>query len=138
MKFLKNGMVTEMIWGSKMYEGAWRVRERERERERGRERERKRERDAVMISVYPFHCVHAGIRTIGVLTKLDLMDEGTDARDILENRVFQLRRGQSVESYLQTCTCGLVVHVHVCVYSRVYMYVCKAFSSSNYIVYLAS
>ncbi|KAK0403732.1 hypothetical protein QR680_017093 [Steinernema hermaphroditum] len=34
-----------------------------------------------------------GRRTIGVLTKLDLMDEGTDARDILENRVFQLRRG---------------------------------------------
>lgn len=34
-----------------------------------------------------------GIRTIGVLTKLDLMDEGTDARDILENKLFSLRRG---------------------------------------------
>ncbi|CAI8037764.1 Dynamin-1 [Geodia barretti] len=34
-----------------------------------------------------------GVRTIGVLTKLDLMDEGTDARDILENKVFPLRRG---------------------------------------------
>lgn len=34
-----------------------------------------------------------GVRTIGVLTKLDLMDEGTDARDILENKVFSLRRG---------------------------------------------
>ncbi|KAL3104123.1 hypothetical protein niasHS_002150 [Heterodera schachtii] len=34
-----------------------------------------------------------GLRTIGVLTKLDLMDEGTDARDILENKVFPLRRG---------------------------------------------
>ncbi|MCP9263375.1 Dynamin-2 [Dirofilaria immitis] len=34
-----------------------------------------------------------GLRTIGVLTKLDLMDEGTDARDILENRLFPLRRG---------------------------------------------
>lgn len=34
-----------------------------------------------------------GMRTIGVLTKLDLMDQGTDARDILENRVFPLRRG---------------------------------------------
>lgn len=34
-----------------------------------------------------------GLRTIGVLTKLDLMDEGTDAREILENRVFTLRRG---------------------------------------------
>ena len=34
-----------------------------------------------------------GIRTIGVLTKLDLMDQGTDAKDILENRLFPLRRG---------------------------------------------
>lgn len=34
-----------------------------------------------------------GLRTIGVLTKLDLMDEGTDARDILENRTLPLRRG---------------------------------------------
>lgn len=39
---------------------------------------------------------HTGVRTIGVLTKLDLMDEGTDARDILENKVFPLRRGQCV------------------------------------------
>ncbi len=28
-----------------------------------------------------------------MLTKLDLMDEGTDAREILENRLFPLRRG---------------------------------------------
>jgi len=34
-----------------------------------------------------------GLRTIGVITKLDLMDEGTDARDILENRILPLRRG---------------------------------------------
>lgn len=34
-----------------------------------------------------------GVRTIGVLTKLDLMDEGTDAREILENKIFPLRRG---------------------------------------------
>jgi hypothetical protein len=34
-----------------------------------------------------------GIRTIGVITKLDLMDPGTDARDILENKTFPLRRG---------------------------------------------
>ncbi|XP_055952204.1 dynamin-2-like [Argiope bruennichi] len=33
------------------------------------------------------------LRTIGVLTKLDLMDEGTDARDILENRQVTLKRG---------------------------------------------
>ena len=35
----------------------------------------------------------AGIRTIGVLTKLDLMDQGTDAKDILENKILPLRRG---------------------------------------------
>ncbi|CAG0894519.1 unnamed protein product [Darwinula stevensoni] len=35
----------------------------------------------------------AGERTIGVLTKLDLMDQGTDAREILENKVIPLRRG---------------------------------------------
>ncbi|XP_044012242.1 dynamin-1-like [Aphidius gifuensis] len=34
-----------------------------------------------------------GTRTIGVITKLDLMDEGTNARDILENRLLPLRRG---------------------------------------------
>jgi len=33
------------------------------------------------------------MRTIGVITKLDLMDEGTDARDILENKTLPLRRG---------------------------------------------
>lgn len=40
-----------------------------------------------------------GLRTIGVLTKLDLMDEGTDARDILENRTFPLRRGNSTQHF---------------------------------------
>lgn len=34
-----------------------------------------------------------GIRTIGVITKLDLMDEGTDASDILSNNFLPLRRG---------------------------------------------
>ncbi|XP_060619461.2 dynamin-2 isoform X1 [Anolis sagrei] len=34
-----------------------------------------------------------GLRTIGVMTKLDLMDEGTDARDVLENKLLPLRRG---------------------------------------------
>ncbi|GFX77356.1 dynamin-2 [Trichonephila clavipes] len=33
------------------------------------------------------------LRTIGVLTKLDIMDEGTDARDVLENRQVTLNRG---------------------------------------------
>ncbi|XP_056637155.1 dynamin-like [Diorhabda sublineata] len=34
-----------------------------------------------------------GYRTIGVITKLDIMDEGTDARLILENKLLPLRRG---------------------------------------------
>uniref|UniRef100_A0AAR5QGP6 dynamin GTPase n=2 Tax=Dendroctonus ponderosae TaxID=77166 RepID=A0AAR5QGP6_DENPD len=34
-----------------------------------------------------------GFRTIGVLTKLDLMDQGTDAKDVLENKLVPLRRG---------------------------------------------
>ncbi|CAM9648816.1 unnamed protein product [Chrysoparadoxa australica] len=34
-----------------------------------------------------------GDRTIGVLTKLDLMDPGTDASDMLLNRVIPLKRG---------------------------------------------
>lgn len=34
-----------------------------------------------------------GVRTIGVITKLDLMDDGTDAREILLNRLLPLRRG---------------------------------------------
>jgi len=36
----------------------------------------------------------SALRTIGIITKLDLMDEGTDARDILENRLLPLRRGR--------------------------------------------
>jgi len=38
------------------------------------------------------------LRTIGVITKLDLMDDGTDARDILENRILPLRRGEFCRS----------------------------------------
>ena len=40
-----------------------------------------------------FDCI-PGERTIGVVTKLDLMDEGTDAKDILENKTYPLRRGE--------------------------------------------
>ena len=34
-----------------------------------------------------------GNRTVGVLTKLDLMDEGTNAFDILTNKTLPLRHG---------------------------------------------
>lgn len=40
-----------------------------------------------------FIILSPGLRTIGVITKLDLMDEGTDARDVLENKLLPLRRG---------------------------------------------
>ena len=35
----------------------------------------------------------AGDRTVGVITKIDMMDEGTNARDVLENRVYPLKLG---------------------------------------------
>jgi len=35
----------------------------------------------------------SGIRTLGVITKLDLMDDGTDARDMLAGRVVPLQHG---------------------------------------------
>lgn len=44
----------------------------------------------------------AGQRTIGVITKLDLMDEGTDARDVLENKLLPLRRGRQRAGFPHT------------------------------------
>jgi GTP-binding protein EngB required for normal cell division len=35
----------------------------------------------------------SGNRTVGVITKLDIMDKGTDARDVLLNRVYPLKLG---------------------------------------------
>ncbi|KAK7200267.1 dynamin-1-like protein [Novymonas esmeraldas] len=34
-----------------------------------------------------------GVRTVGVLTKIDLMDRGTDCFDVLQNKVLHLRHG---------------------------------------------
>lgn len=34
-----------------------------------------------------------GLRTIGVLTKVDLMDEGTNIREVLRNQVIPLKLG---------------------------------------------
>lgn len=45
------------------------------------------------LSTVPLLTIFLGLRTIGVITKLDLMDEGTDARDVLENKLLPLRRG---------------------------------------------
>ena len=41
-----------------------------------------------------------GLRTIGILTKLDLMDQGTDCVPVLMGRVIPLRFGASPPSYL--------------------------------------
>uniref|UniRef100_A0A671KJT0 dynamin GTPase n=1 Tax=Sinocyclocheilus anshuiensis TaxID=1608454 RepID=A0A671KJT0_9TELE len=49
--------------------------------------------DALKIAKEVDSAVNGCLRTIGVITKLDLMDEGTDARDILENKLLPLRRG---------------------------------------------
>lgn len=46
----------------------------------------------------------SGLRTIGVITKLDLMDEGTDARDILENKLLPLRRGMTHANTTESCS----------------------------------
>jgi vacuolar protein sorting-associated protein 1 len=43
-----------------------------------------------------------GVRTIGVLTKIDLMDQGTDVVDILAGRVIPLRLGTLDLSRLRT------------------------------------
>ena len=37
----------------------------------------------------------SGHRTIAVITKLDLMDHGTNARDILLNKLLPLKRGMN-------------------------------------------
>lgn len=34
-----------------------------------------------------------GLRTVGVLSKLDIMDDGTDAKAIFEGRLLPLRKG---------------------------------------------
>ena len=45
-----------------------------------------------------------GVRTIGVLTKLDLMDAGTDAVDVLQNRVIPVRlRRCSLTPFVSLC-----------------------------------
>lgn len=44
-----------------------------------------------------------GVRTIGVITKLDLMDEGTDAKEILENKLLPLRRGEDYIELQMKC-----------------------------------
>ena len=51
----------------------------------------------LIVCVFFYVCVREGQRTIGVITKLDLMDEGTDAKDILENKLLPLRRGRTAQ-----------------------------------------
>lgn len=55
------------------------------------------------------------MRTIGVITKLDLMDEGTDAKEILENKLLPLRRGEHTapgsDTLFPPCGYGAAVRV---------------------------
>ncbi|XP_042045111.1 phragmoplastin DRP1E-like [Salvia splendens] len=44
------------------------------------------------MSFAPPRIIHAGDRTFGVLTKLDLMDKGTNAVDVLEGRAYRLQQ----------------------------------------------
>ena len=37
--------------------------------------------------------LNIGMRTLGVITKLDLMDQGTDAREIFEGKLLPLKKG---------------------------------------------
>ena len=46
----------------------------------------------ILIEICNASC-STGLLTIAVITKLDLMDKGTDAREILENKLLPLRRG---------------------------------------------
>ena len=40
-----------------------------------------------------------GRRTIGVITMLDIMNPGTNAREILENKVIPLKLGKMTHTY---------------------------------------
>lgn len=63
---------------------------------------------SLLSTKYPlFFMSPIGQRTIGVITKLDLMDGGTDAREILENRLLPLRRGVLLVCVL-VCACACV------------------------------
>lgn len=46
-----------------------------------------------------------GMRTIGVLTKIDLMDQGTDVVDILAGRMIPLRLGNIILNILRENRC---------------------------------
>ena len=53
-------------------------------------------------------------RTVGVLTKLDLMDRGTDARDVLEGRALCLEHGWcAVVNRSQSAGMNVVVHLRL-------------------------
>ena len=44
-------------------------------------------------SLFFFQVDPTGERTIGVLTKVDIMDRGTDCRDVLLGKTLKLRHG---------------------------------------------
>ena len=54
----------------------------------------------------------SGSRTIGVITKLDLMDDGTDAKEILLNNLLPLKRG-TVWRVLHCCQDYALKHIYM-------------------------
>lgn len=68
-----------------------------------------------VLTLFSVPWLTTGSRTIGVITKLDLMDDGTDAKDILENKLLPLRRGECTRAFssspLPPCGRGAVVHM---------------------------
>ena len=49
-----------------------------------------------------------------MITKLDLMDEGTDAREILENRVLPLRRGTVSDTH-----CNEMIYIAIKIFVQI-------------------
>ncbi len=49
-----------------------------------------------------------GVRTLGVLTKIDLMDPGTDALDALQGRVYAVRGARGATRQLRRGFIGVV------------------------------
>lgn len=54
------------------------------------------------------------MRTIGVITKVDIMDQGTDAVDILNNRLFPLKRYFDMYIYVFNDSEYFITYIHTC------------------------
>lgn len=64
-----------------------------------------------------------------MITKLDLMDEGTDAKDILENKLLPLRRGEHAHTHAASFLFAVTHCFPLVVIRELYS---KAFKVSNH------